>query len=79
MALEAIEKLLQSEKTTFIGGSSGLQAKRACTIQSHLALINVQPKVMDLHWQWGGRQLHSWTHNWVLKQELPQSLAGQYA
>ncbi|OAX34548.1 hypothetical protein K503DRAFT_747250 [Rhizopogon vinicolor AM-OR11-026] len=38
-ALEAIEKLLQSKKTAFISGPSGLQAKRARTIQSHLALI----------------------------------------
>ncbi|OJA08287.1 hypothetical protein AZE42_07807 [Rhizopogon vesiculosus] len=38
-ALEAIEKLLQSKKTTFISDPSGLQAKRAYTIQSHLALI----------------------------------------
>ncbi|OJA17516.1 hypothetical protein AZE42_08246 [Rhizopogon vesiculosus] len=37
-ALEAIEKLLQSKKTTFISGPSGLQAKRARTVQSHLAL-----------------------------------------
>lgn len=39
VALKAIEKLLKSKKTKFIGGLGGLQAKRTRTIQSHLALI----------------------------------------
>jgi hypothetical protein len=89
-ALEAIEKLLKSKKTVFISGPSGLQAKRARTIQSYLALvvkrghssIDASECAAESHGfapVWGGRQLRSWTRNWVSKRELPQSLAGRHA
>ena len=37
--LQAIEKLLKSKKTEFVGGPNGLQAKRACAILSFLTLL----------------------------------------
>ncbi|KAG1896770.1 uncharacterized protein F5891DRAFT_1192665 [Suillus fuscotomentosus] len=90
VALEAIEKLLKSKKTNFVGGPDGLQAKRTRTIQSHLALIvkrghssiEASERAAESHGfatVWGSHQLCSWTHNWVTKQELPRSLTGHHA
>lgn len=90
MALEAIEKLLKLKKTNFVSGPDGLQAKQTRTIQSHLALIvkrghssiEASKHAAESHGfaaVWGGRQLHSWTHKWVSKQELPCSLTGRHA
>jgi hypothetical protein len=43
-AFHDIEKLLLSAKTRFSGGQNGLQACRACAIQSHLRLVTKQQR-----------------------------------
>ncbi|KAG2061244.1 hypothetical protein BDR06DRAFT_1001554 [Suillus hirtellus] len=71
VALEAIEKLLKLKKTNFVSGPDGLQAKRTCTIQSHLALvvkrghssIEASKCAAESHRfaaVWGGHQLRLW-------------------
>ncbi|KAG1858571.1 hypothetical protein F4604DRAFT_1882904 [Suillus subluteus] len=72
MALEVIEKLLKSKKTNFVSGPDG---------RGHSS-IEASERAAESHGftaVWGGRQLHSWTHNWVSKRELPHSLTGRHA
>ncbi|KAG0704004.1 hypothetical protein DFH29DRAFT_802522 [Suillus ampliporus] len=86
-ALRDIEKVILSKKTQFAGGIHGLQAKRAHTVQSHLALVvrngqnftDASQRAAESHGfasGWGGRQLRSWTRAWVSSRELPKSRRG---
>ena len=89
-ALAAIEKLLKSKKTAFIGGPNGLQAKRARSIQSYLMMvvkkgrlsIDASKRAAESHGftaEWGGRQVRCWTRLWVSERKLPESLQGRHA
>ncbi|KAJ7575738.1 hypothetical protein C8J56DRAFT_801145 [Mycena floridula] len=89
-ALNAINRLIKSKKTVFIGGPEGLQARRARTIQSHLALIvklkrfsiDASERAAEANGfarKWGGRSVRSWTRTWVRTQELPVSAQGRHA
>ncbi|KAG1850739.1 hypothetical protein C8R48DRAFT_750082 [Suillus tomentosus] len=72
VALEAIEKLLKSKKTNHL----------ALIIKRGRSSIDASERAAETHGFapiWGGRQLRSWTHAWVSKRELPQSLAGRHA
>ncbi|KAH7890045.1 hypothetical protein F5I97DRAFT_1934816 [Phlebopus sp. FC_14] len=86
-ALQDMKKVIKSKKMNFVGGPSGLQVKRTCTIQSHLALViwngckfvNASECAAEVHsftLGWGERQLYSWTHAWVRSQNLSKSHHG---
>jgi len=71
-----MEKLLKLKSTDFVGGSSGLQAKRTRAIASYLALVvrkKYRPLVAsqlaaETHGfakMWGGRQIQSWARAWM--------------
>ena len=85
-----VEKLLKSKSTNFVGGPSGLQAKRTRAIASYLALVvrkKYRPLVAsqlaaETHGfakMWGGRQIRSWARAWISQRTLPVSLTGHHA
>jgi hypothetical protein len=87
--LVAMDKLLNSKKTKFVAGARGLQARRALAIHSHLTLIvkseqlviEASEQAAESHGfarRWGGRQLRSWTRQWITKRQLPTSEIGQH-
>ena len=76
-----MEKLLKLKSTDFVGGSSGLQAKRTCAIASYLALV-VSQLAAETHGfvkMWGGRQIQSWARAWMSQRTLLLSLTGHHA
>ncbi|KAF9237261.1 hypothetical protein BU15DRAFT_48987 [Melanogaster broomeanus] len=88
--LAAINKLVKSQKTEFVGGPHGLQARRARTIQTHLELIakngrftiDASERAAEAHGfaaGWGGRQVRSWSRVWLATRMLPQSFRGRHA
>jgi hypothetical protein len=75
-ALLAIEQLLQSKKTQFVGGPNGLQAYHAWAIQSYLIMVvkcgrlSVDASERAAEGQgfaakWGGRSSCLWTGAWI--------------
>jgi hypothetical protein len=87
--LPDIEKLLKSQKTTYIGGAQGLQACRAHAIESHLKMVvrngrqwaDASECSTEMHGfsvKWRGWQLHSWSNHWIKTRELPKLLRGQH-
>ena len=67
-ALQEIDKLLKSARTKFIGGTSGLQARRTRAIRAHLDLVahngclfvdaaEHAAEANGFSRSWGGRQL----------------------
>jgi hypothetical protein len=85
--LAAINKLVKSQKTEFVGGPHGLQARRGRTIQTHLELIakngrftiDASERAAEAHGfaaGWGGRQVRSWSRVWLATRTLPQSFRG---
>jgi hypothetical protein len=89
-ALSAIQKLLASKKTKLVSGPHGLQAHRTIAIEIHLRLVlksgrsfirasEHAAEASGFAEKWGGRQLHSWTRQWLKKRELPKSERGHHA
>jgi hypothetical protein len=89
-AFKDLEKLLKAKKTKFVGGVQGLQARRARTMESHLRLIvknaqqftSASKQAAETHGfaaNWGGRQVRSWTRQWMKTRELPKSMQGHHA
>ena len=89
-AFKDLEKLLRAKKTKFVGGMQGLQARRARTMESHLRLVVKNPRhfmgtskqAAETHGfaaNWGGRQVRSWTCQWMKTRELPRSMQGCHA
>ncbi|KAI5981433.1 hypothetical protein EDD15DRAFT_2183216 [Pisolithus albus] len=87
--LLAIEKLLKSKTTHFVGGPSGLQAKRTRAIASYLALVVRKNRCRTVASQlaaeshgfarmWGGRQVRNWANTWISRRTLPLSLTGRH-
>ncbi|KAI6168758.1 hypothetical protein EDD17DRAFT_1773030 [Pisolithus thermaeus] len=78
--LLAIEKLLKSKTTHFVGGPSGLQAKQTRAIASYLALVVFASQLAaESHGfarMWGGHQVWNWANTWISQRALPLSLTG---
>ncbi|KAG1732059.1 hypothetical protein EDB19DRAFT_1640483 [Suillus lakei] len=87
--LQDVDKLLKSAKTKFVSGVNGLQARRTCAIHAHLDLVvrngHVSADAAERAAEangfaaaWGGRQLRSWTHQWINNRKLPESMRGHH-
>ncbi|KAF8623818.1 hypothetical protein AX17_007281, partial [Amanita inopinata Kibby_2008] len=70
--LTDIQKLIHSKKTQFVAGPTGLQAYRACVVESYLLMVMKQgclgieasERAAESHGfaaKWGGRSLRGWT------------------
>jgi hypothetical protein len=86
-ALKDIEKLIQSRKTKFEGGSRGLQSYRAQVIESYLRLVvrkqykgipasEAAAEAFGFARKWGGRQVRRWVRTWLSNRDLPESNRG---
>jgi hypothetical protein len=86
-ALKDIEKLIQSRKTKFEGGSRGLQSYRAQAMQTFVALV-VHTQYMGIPAsetaieasrfarKCGGQQVRRWERTWLNDRDLPKSDRG---
>ncbi|KIJ39956.1 hypothetical protein M422DRAFT_257275 [Sphaerobolus stellatus SS14] len=71
------EHLIASKHDVFAAGNNGLQAYRACAIQSCLWMM--LKKSQGFSADWGGRMVHSWVRRWIDTWELPSSNRGCHA
>ncbi|KAG2103655.1 hypothetical protein BD769DRAFT_1367310, partial [Suillus cothurnatus] len=89
-AFRDLEKLLKAKKTKFVGGMQGLQAHHVRTMESHLRLViknsqqftSASKQATETHGfaaAWGGRQVCSWTRQWMKTRELPKSMQGHHS
>ncbi|KAG2113838.1 uncharacterized protein F5147DRAFT_744070 [Suillus discolor] len=87
--LRDVDKLLKSVKTKFVGGVNGSQARRTRAIRAHLDLVVRNGRVSadaaeraaeanGFAAAWGGRQLRSWTCQWINDRKLPESMQGHH-
>ena len=86
-ALKDIEKLIQSRKTEFEGGSRGLQSYCAQAIESYFRLVvrkkykgipasEAAAEAFGFARKWGGRQVRRWVRTWLNNRDLPESNRG---
>lgn len=89
-ALDDIKKLINSKKTEFVSGATGLQSYCARAIQSYLVMvvkrgrleIDASEKAAESNGfaaKWGGRCVRSWTRRWIKERKLPESRKGRHA
>ena len=85
--LKDIEKLIQSQKTKFEGGSHGLQSYHAQAIESYFWLIvckkykgipasEAAAEAFGFARKWGGQQVRRWVQTWLNNCDLPESNCG---
>lgn len=88
-ALAELKKMVKSKKTTFDGGSDGLQAQRIRSMIAHLSLVikngyswgdaaRMAAETSGFAKDYGGRQICSWNRNWISHQLLPTSKIGKH-
>jgi len=76
IAFVDIQKFIRSKRTAFVGGGHGLQARCVRAMESLLMLVvknkmhfvessQHASKAHGFAAQWGGRMLHSWTHQYM--------------
>jgi len=84
-----IKKIINTKQSPFVGGSNGLQARRACAIHSYLHMLSTNGrKRIDMSERaaeaqgfaakWGGRQVRRWGDDWLNRRELPVSRRGKH-
>ena len=84
-----IEKLIASKKTRFDAGGTGLQARRARAVQSHLHMVvkngrggidasERAAEAQGFSSKWGARRVRSWVHEWLTSRALPGSERGSH-
>ncbi|KAG6875696.1 hypothetical protein C0993_007958 [Termitomyces sp. T159_Od127] len=86
-ALADLEKFNKSKKTTFAGGTKGLQAVCTLAMQSFLRMVvkngrlsvDASKRAAESYGfaaQWGGQKLCAWTKDWIKMCSLPKSQKG---
>ena len=88
-ALDNLQALIRSKKTTFQAGNTGLQLHRVRAIESHLKMVvnrgrsfmeasSIAAESQGFSPSHGARLLRGWVRNWVNHRSLPQSNRGTH-